>query len=361
MACDSPTLIQNPYFRKDPSKGLNFLHDCTSQYIRVPCHKCGSCIALDQLYIVQRFIMESMVNHVFFATLTYKDEMLPVIEVNDRLIRYADMTHFTKMVKRIRKSGSFSRPFRYFVVSEFGGKFSRPHFHALFFLPKYPDDTFNTCISLEKRLYDVVFNEWRVNCSADWRRPLYRPLFEYHAGYFNGMFKRNFDLHYISPSYTCNGEADVAFYVMKYLLKEGSFEQRLQRALKLNLPESEYLFIWNIVKSKKHSSLYFGLGSETRCPHPDILAHLRKGISSTPKGSPYPYFINPYNGATSPLCPYYKENNHIFTFADYLELALASKEPLYNDSFDAQDALKNFTKYHNISKTLNNTNTKFYE
>lgn len=55
-----------------------------------------------------------------------------------------------------------------------------------------------------------------------------------------GELKSTFDFHYVNPSSTREASMDVAFYVTKYMMKPSEKAVRLQRALKLNLPEDEY-------------------------------------------------------------------------------------------------------------------------
>lgn len=110
------------------------------------------------MYLVQRIQMESLYNHIFFGTLTYNDECLPAINVNDHLIRYADLNHVVLSIKRLRKDKAFGRDFRYFLVSELGTLKGRPHFHCLFLLPKLPKDSYFDCLNLESKIYDTLKN-----------------------------------------------------------------------------------------------------------------------------------------------------------------------------------------------------------
>lgn len=66
-----------------PNKSFNFLHDCKSVKIAVPCGICPSCVALRQNYFVQRCQMEELDNHLFMATFTYNRKMIPSREDND--------------------------------------------------------------------------------------------------------------------------------------------------------------------------------------------------------------------------------------------------------------------------------------
>lgn len=340
MACDCPNIIKNPYYRKDPSKGLNFLHDCKSQYMRVPCGHCPSCIATKQMYILQRFFMQSLDSYVFFSTFTYDNEHLPSLEVNGYTLHYANFKHFTDMVKRIRVSNLFGRPFSYFAVSELGSKRGRPHFHCLWFLPCYPSDNSMTPYNLEDTLYKTLFSQWKVRVSPSKSLPKYEPLFQFHQKYVAGKVYSNFDLHFVRPTLGTSTSDSVAFYVMKYLLKSSSRERKLQQALRLNLEPSEYIKVWNTIKSHSQFSKFFGYGfnpfctsCNSRCvvPSPKVLDYIRSGIKRTPAGSPYPLFFSPYDGSSYPLAPFYQSRSVFYSFEDALPILLNSNSPICND------------------------------
>lgn len=333
MSCDCPQLIKNPYYKKDPSKGLNFLHDCKSQYMRVPCGYCPSCIATKQMYMLQRFYMQSLNSYVFFSTFTYDDSHLPSLNVNGFNIRYADFNHFVNMVKRLRKDNSFTRPFTYFAVSELGSKRGRPHFHCLWFLPKYDNDTALTPFKLESILYDVLRSSWCINVGSK-RSPIYEPLFTFHSIVRHGKVFSNYDLHFVRPVLGTNTSESVAFYVMKYLLKSSTHERKLQQALRLNLDPSLYKEVWNKVKSRSQCSLHFGYGinlDKPNQPTPDVLRYIKNCIKRTPLGSPYPCFFSPLDGSSYPLAPFYQGRSVFYSFDDALPILLHSKAPITND------------------------------
>ena len=249
--CLHPLLIPNPNRGKTYPKGdPRNLYDCTSQYIYVPCGYCPQCIAVKQMYIVQRVQMESLENHLFFATLTYNQESLPRITTSTGYsIPYADISDIQNCFKRLRKSGAFSRPFRYFAVTERGSTYGRPHAHCLFFLPKYEGDSFLDCLNLESILFDALLAEWRRNYGST-RVPAYRPLCTYYRKFIGGKLSATYDLHYAVPSASDAGLASVAFYVCKYMLKPSTKEVRLQQALHLNLPDDEYETVWKTVRNR---------------------------------------------------------------------------------------------------------------
>lgn len=125
--CQNPQTIPNPNLGLQ-KVGFGFMKDCVSRFIVVPCGHCPECIANKQMQFIQRIQMEELENHLFFATLTYNNDMMPEYALsNGRVIRYADKHDVQSMMKRLRKSGVFGRPFRYLAVSELGASRGRPH------------------------------------------------------------------------------------------------------------------------------------------------------------------------------------------------------------------------------------------
>lgn len=326
--------------------------------MRVPCGRCPSCVATKQMYMLQRFYMESLDSYVYFSTFTYDNAHLPTLNVNGFSIRYANFKHFTDMVKRIRVGNLFGRPFSYFAVSELGKLKSRPHFHCLWFIPKYSTDSIMFPYLLEDKIYKVLFSQWSINVGSK-RSPIYEPLFTFRSIVRYGKVYSNFDTHFVKPVLGTNTSDSVAFYVMKYLLKGSTSERKLQQALRLNLEPSEYLQVWNTVKSRSQCSKFFGYGfnpfcssCSSRCIYPSnkVLMHIKKGIQLTPMGSPYPLFFSPLDGSTYPLAPYYQGRSVFYSFKDALPILLNSNAPLCNDlDMDFFDKSKlHFQKFQKV-------------
>lgn len=358
MSCDSPTLIKNPYYKKDPAKGLNFLHDCKSQYMRIPCGRCSSCVATKQMYILQRFYMQSLNSYVYFSTFTYDDKHLPTLSVNGFTLRYANFKHFTDLVKRLRNANLLERPFSYYAVSELGKQRARPHFHCLWFIPKYKDDSIMFPYIFEEKLYNILKSQWSINVGSK-RSPVYEPLFTFKSIVRHGKVFTNFDTHFVRPVLGTATSESVAFYVMKYLLKGSTHERRLQQALRLNLEPSEYTEVWNTIKSRSQSSKFFGYGFNPYCsicskrcnnPDPEVLKYIRAGIKRTPKGSPYPYFFSPLDGSSYPLSPYYQGRSIFYSFDDALPILLNSNAPICHDLDDDffQKSKVHFQKFQKV-------------
>lgn len=319
ILCISPLSIPNPnYGKKFRAGDVNSLKDCTSAMLRIPCGHCSECIANKQMQLVQRVQMESLKNYIFFATLTYNKESLPhVLTSTGYDIPFADIKDLQNCFKRLRKSNAFTRPFRYFAVSELGKKRGRPHFHCLFFIPKYDDDDSVTPYQLEGIINPALLNEWRRNYGSS-RSPIYKPLCTYQVLYKHGKRYSNFDLHYVRPLLGDDSEANVAFYCMKYMLKRSDRETKLQRALKLNLPEDEYDDVYSLVRSRYIVSKGFGLNGR-KTPFgdleidTDLLKYLKKCVSQS---KDFPKFFNPVTGKSFPLSRYYKSKSEIFGIDD---------------------------------------------
>ena len=149
--CLSPTLIPNPNLgRKDK---MAYLVDTESIYIPGPCGHCKQCVHLRQSSIVQRCQVEERTHHLFFCTLTYNNESLPVVTTSTGFdIRYASRRDVTLMCKRLRKSNAFGRDWKYLAVSELGTKHARPHFHLIFAVDKYPSDTYADIIIISNKI-----------------------------------------------------------------------------------------------------------------------------------------------------------------------------------------------------------------
>lgn len=338
--CDSPILIDNPY--KGLSKvGLNFLHDTKSLKIAVPCGNCRTCISLRQSYFVQRCQMESLDNHLFMLTLTYSDKMIPSVKVNGHILRYPDWTDVQKMFKRLRNRGL---KFSYLACSEYGSKHHRPHFHAILSVPKGPNDRRNDIRNLEEKLQNMFLGEWRRNYGSD-KKPKYKDLCEKIFS-FRG---RTFDLHYIDPISSENGEQDVAFYVTKYIFKSDKWVDSLKSALKFNCSPEDFVKYWKLLKPRACVSKRFGSDDPKRKTD-SVRFHIRKGIDfAKSSNSPFPFFINPLSGQTFPLAPYYQRK--FITLDD----ALFFFKLNFPDSVDAttESEMRNLTKVKLNEVSLN--------
>lgn len=349
--CISPIRIRNPNLGMTGPNAQ--FKDCVSRFINVPCGVCCECVANRQMQMVQRLQVEALVNHLFFCTLTYSNEMLPVVSTSTGYdIRFADIHDLQNLFKRLRNRNAFGRSFRYLAVSELGSSRGRPHFHVLFLVPKREGDTLDDCLTLQRKMFDAVLSSWVRNFGSR-KNPDYKPLCNFVRKYVHGRLRTNFDLHYVNPSHSFAGEADVAFYVLKYMLKPSSRLQRLQQALRLNIPDDEYEDIWKLVKCRHVESEGFGLGTSEydsvnghrfyRVPD-RVRDYLKQGIELSKRNpdEPIPSFFSPIDGSSRPLAKYYKSRSEVYSMQDFLDFFYASKK-IGADNVVFQDDVDNQT------------------
>lgn len=345
--CISPLRIRNPNkgASRDPSRGINFLKDTVSTYINVPCGVCPECVMMRQMNIVQRLNVEYKFNLLFFCTLTYNNDCLPVHTCsNGRKIPYADISDLQNMFKRLKKGNLLTRPFRYFAVSEFGGEKHRPHFHVMFILPRLPEDDDISIWNLEQFMFKTVLGEWKRNTAKrvlqkdskngkrkmgdlvpDNVHPVFVPLCTYvRKVYRNGTVKTNYELEFVRPRSIFQNEDCVSFYISKYMLKPNVYTRRLQQALHLNLPSDEYEEVWHKVRPKSLVSQGLGLASQwNEDEHkfialPEAKDFVRQCVQLSKVSYNSPRYFAP-SGATYPLSRYYYKFGDIFSVQDAID------------------------------------------
>lgn len=111
MPCSKPITVQSPH-------GL----------IQVRCKQCLPCRIMTQRSLSLRGLLEFQTSwSAEFLTLTYTPEECPDL---------IDYSHFSAYLKRLRswnrREGN-QRPIRFLACGEYGGRFGRPHFHAILF------------------------------------------------------------------------------------------------------------------------------------------------------------------------------------------------------------------------------------
>lgn len=233
----------------------------------------------------------------------------------------------------------------------------------IFFLPKYERDDFLTCQQLEHHLFRSVLDEWRRNYGSV-RKPDYRPLCTYVRKVINGKVRTNYDLHYVNPRLSDGGIADVSFYVLKYMLKPSSREQKLQRALHLNLDEDEYNSVWSLVRSRCFYSLHFGLSGDGKRkdwkPSQRIVDYVKGCVQKSKRSSDYPQFINPVSGQHFPLSRYYKGFGDCYSVSDALDFYYNDKKSRVDNVImdDDYDVNQLFSKDADFQHKVNDVQKK---
>lgn len=332
--CLCPVVIKNPNW-SNPLRDRLHAGDLTRattdtvfSYLRVPCGHCMECLFKRQMGYVQRAAVVTLDHYAFFFTLTYNNESLPKVTLSDgRTVSYANYGDFQTMLKRIRKNNLFGRPFNYLAVTERGTRKGRPHFHGIFFLPKYKTDNETTPARLEALLYQTVFREWRRNIATRVRKkdgkivpdnvhPVYQPLFTFKRKYIAGRCFQNFDLHYVTEHSTDKGSRDVMYYVTKYVFKPSRYERSLYLKLKESLPPEEFYRTWYKIRSQCHFSISFGAFTPEECEY--VKRNIEKSVED-----PTGFKFKDNTGRNYPLCRYYRRK---FCSADMVLVNVAQRE-----------------------------------
>lgn len=103
------------------------VRQAAGNFVTVPCGKCYGCLKKKRSGWLLRLENEHRIStRSLFVTLTYNDENLPRDSLGNLCF---NKEHVQKYIKKLRKYGKL----RYYIVSEYGGKFGRPHYHCLFF------------------------------------------------------------------------------------------------------------------------------------------------------------------------------------------------------------------------------------
>lgn len=358
-------MCYSPYVRDNPNYGRKSItKDTISQRLSIPCGYCPQCIAVKQMRLVQRVEMEAEKNHLFLATLTYDPEHLPIYaffrpDKPDEAIRvpYFDYKHVVNMHKRMKHDNCFGKSWRFFAVSELGSLRGRPHAHILYMFPKSEFSTpfrLSELQAFEHDHYFDVFNHWQLNKGTD-KHPVYENLCRYvvkRDPVHPRGYSSTYDFHYVYPSKTPNGVSDVAFYVLKYMLKPSPRAVNLQRAIRMNHSEEIYRESWSVIKPRYFKSLGFGLNAKAnpRSGEPylvdsDITRYLHDGVRSALENKErFPCFYSPTSGRKFPLAPFYRNNSNIVTAQNQFDFWLmgdpdsfSKTQLLYDINFRDQD------------------------
>jgi len=103
----------------------------SARSLELPCGRCVGCrLERSRQWAVRCMHEAQMHDANCFITLTYDEKHLPEF----LSLRYRD---FQLFMKRLRKFTG--HPVRFFMCGEYGGRFSRPHFHACLFGFDFPD------------------------------------------------------------------------------------------------------------------------------------------------------------------------------------------------------------------------------
>lgn len=135
--CKKPIIVRNPILDFDCVKDKSFLE--------VPCGHCEQCKDRKRNDIYIRLYYEYLHNQenhgmTYYLTLTYNDMWIPRLLLSDGSEIFAFCKeHIQKYLKRVRircqRELGIKDGIRYFVSSENGDQFHRPHYHIIFYYP----------------------------------------------------------------------------------------------------------------------------------------------------------------------------------------------------------------------------------
>lgn len=271
-----------------------YLKDRTSMYVGVPCRHCSQCVSRRQTDLIQRCEIEALDCWVYYGTLTYNNESLPILQLGDYSYRYADISDVQDMMKRLRVDNVFRFPFKYLVVSERGEKKGRPHFHLLLFFKKDDIGDIQAARSFGVQQKWTLLKYWKRN-TGDRNHVHYQDLCTYCEKFYGGILHRNYDFHFVEPSLTSSGCSDVCFYVSSYMFQDFDKYKKLKYAIEKNYPPDEAYDILLKLRDKCVKSVKFGITEKSEKIVKSSLS------SSVNVGFPQLYI----NGRSFPLSRYY--------------------------------------------------------
>lgn len=118
-------------------------------FMEVPCGKCEACIDNKRKNWYIRLVYEQAFSiNSYFVTLTYDDVNLPLNSLGYPTFNKRDVQLFLKRLRRYCSKFS-DIPVRFFLVSEYGSHYMRPHYHLLIF--NVPDKI---------DVYNVIKEKW---------------------------------------------------------------------------------------------------------------------------------------------------------------------------------------------------------
>lgn len=317
--CKTPIMIDNPNYLspiRDPT--FHKIHNTKDAKIPVPCGRCSTCVHLRQIYLIQRVQMEAFNNDLFYGTLTYNQESLPIAQYGNIKFAYPDFSDWQRMIKMVRKDYPDLK-FKYILVSEYGGKKHRPHFHFILSLPADEKASLAEKYSRANYLFDIFLKYWRRNYGST-RKPVWKPLCTYVRRVIYGKEYYNFDLHWLDPYSSKDGLDGVSFYVTKYILKFDEWVDKFKSYLFFNLKETDFKDAWSKLRTRILFSKFFGSPYDS-----DVFQHICKGIdlARSDNSALFPYYVSRQNGSTYPLSPYYSKR---FCTVDDLVLFCSRRE-----------------------------------
>lgn len=149
------------------------------------CQKCVACVQNRRSgWFLRLKNEEKRALSVWFITLTYDDENLPIGKMEIPTLVKSDLQKFFKRLRKMMfGSKSKGKYFKYYAVGEYGDKVQRPHYHIILFLKEME----------QKQISDYVEKCWKMGRNQV--EPAGIGSYGYVAGYIIGSL----DDHYVIP------------------------------------------------------------------------------------------------------------------------------------------------------------------
>lgn len=112
----------------------------SGRQVLVPCGYCRPCLITKRMQWKHRLLQEekqSVTAH--FLTLTYNAENLPFDNGVPTLVPQ-HLSNFWKRLRKWEKQSMIYDKLKYYAIGEYGGKFGRPHYHAIVFNVLNPEN-----------------------------------------------------------------------------------------------------------------------------------------------------------------------------------------------------------------------------
>lgn len=368
--CSCPILIPNPYYHpdgRDTFTSDNFrvsasndkYRDTINSKISVPCGHCQQCTSMRQSFYNQRVQMESLRSELFYFTLTYNSRSLKFTDVLDYQIPYPYYRDIQDCFRRMRLQLPFE--IRYFVVSEYGTKRKRPHYHGYLAIDR---DVINNYFlgnwrNCEKFFYKFLLDNWKRNYGTR-KYPKYDNLLDL-------VVKRGrstYDFHHVES--IRNHDNDISFYLTKYILKYDERTEKLLQKITLDprLDDEQTKLLRSQLKPRAVLSKDFGDPSL-----PEVSKYIGKCIDKSHLDIPQYYDIN--TGQASLLSRFYRKHLYpneclIERYNQYQEMTNFENPNTFTPSelndFGSHDYFvrsdKSLRSHKNMSRIKNKLNKK---
>ena len=300
----------------------------------VPCGKCSECRRANKSQWSTRLNAEiehyhtNLKYNVGFFTLTYNDRHLPYIPKSffkdnyEKIpcFSYKDIKKFTDTIRTyLWRTYNITDGFRYFITSEYGEKYHRPHYHGIIL--------FNNKIN-HKTMYEILEDAW---CGTTNHIP-------------NNKKSKRKNLGIIAPYETFVPKDNYACgaYVAKYVCKDLEFTNTTKNKFE-HLTKKMRNHLRHFQPFHKQS-MAFGACILKNKNDNDIIKMYNEGISFTgnPKNVELPVYIK--NKILFTTHKLYNLNTHKFeTTKKYTKFFYDHKEEIYNKKLNQNtEYLKSF-------------------